>query len=54
MNIDHKKLLRNTQRYALVITAHISYYAAQTFAFVACQLDDFNKYLTNISKRYES
>ena len=54
MNIDHVKLLHNVRKYALIVATKTFYYAAQTFAFVACQLDDFHKYLDTLHKRYES
>ena len=54
MTINYTQLLRSTRRYTLIASAKLCYYAAQTFAFVACQLDDLNKYLTNIRERYES
>ena len=54
MNIDYVKLLRITRKYTLIITRKFFYYAAQIFAFIACQLDDFQQYLDTIHKRYES
>jgi len=54
MNIDYVKLLHITRKYTLIITRKFFYYAAQIFAFVACQLDDFHKYLDTIYERYES
>jgi hypothetical protein len=54
MTIDSEQILRNTKHYTLIVTAKTSYYAAQGFAFVACQLDDLNKTLTKFAKRYES
>ena len=54
MTIDSEQLLRNTKRYTLVFTAKTSYYAAQGFAFVACQLDDLNRTLTKFAERYDS
>ena len=54
MTIDYVKLLRITRKYTLIIIRKFFYYAAQTFAFVACQLDDFHKYLDRIYERYES
>ena len=54
MNIDYVKLLHITRKYTLIITRKFFYYAAQIFAFVACQLDDFHKYLDTIYEKYES
>lgn len=54
MNINYVKLLHITRKYTLIITSKFFYYTAQTFAFVACQLSDFHKYLDTIYKRYES
>ena len=54
MNIDYVRLLHITRKYTLIVATKTFYYAAQTFAFVACQLDDFHKYLDRIYERYES
>ena len=54
MNINYVNLLHIIRKYTLIASAKLCYYAAQTFAFVACQLDDFHKYLDTLHKRYES
>lgn len=42
--MDREQLFKNTKRWALLSVQHTSHFAAQSFAFVACQLDDLSKF----------